>query len=207
MGFCSFANCSRTSTDGSYLPLKNKRQLKAWIKRIGRAEGTFIPTENSYVCGVSKKSQFNLYCGFLLPLIMSKESQLMKGFWKCVKFDLISFQLHFLESDWEIKNGERKLKAGVIPQPVRFKKEDETPTRKRKPNSKYSSDEPHLPKQAKDEVSHLRNELREAKLEIAKKEFENSQLNCQNRRLTTMLEKVFNKDQISGIGKHCVPML
>jgi len=104
-----------------------------------------------------------------------------------------------LESDWDIKNGERKLKIGVIPQPVSFKKEDETATRKRKANPKYSTDELPAPKQAK---VNLNDELlKEARLEISKKEHENWQLKRQNQRLTTMLETVFNKDQISGIGK------
>jgi cell shape-determining protein MreC len=106
-----------------------------------------------------------------------------------------------LESDWEIKNGERKLKIGVIPQPVSFKKEDETATRKRKANPKYSTDESPAPKLEKDK---LNDELLKARLEISRKEYEYSQLKRQNQRLTMMLEKVFNKDQICGIGKFSV---
>lgn len=83
--------------------------------------------------------------------------------------------MHFLESDWEIKNGERKLRSGVIPQPANFKKhEDDTATRKRKANPRYSADEPNL-KQAK--KLDFNNELEEARLEISRKELRNKAIN------------------------------
>ncbi|XP_059472800.1 uncharacterized protein LOC132195077 [Neocloeon triangulifer] len=156
MGICSFAKCTRSAKDGSRFPLKNKKLLQAWVKRTGRADGTFVPTEASYVCGE-----------------------------------------HFLDSDWELKDGKRKLRANVVPQPITFKKEFDTVSRKRKPNPRYPSIAESLAHRSINERHAIDEDMVE---ENAKLKTEIVMLKNQNERLSKMLGKVFNPDQISVLG-------